>query len=577
MKHVVVVLAMALTLFGVLIALRRSSSPMIGVQRPPENTAYADDRLPGVPLGWPSTLELGVMDSPGGAASMAASAPFSFRYQYLAGGVNTGNGWATWDPDGEFVSDYIRESIAAGIIPVFTYYMIFQSAPGNSQKEPAGIYANLQNTSTMAAYFADLRLFFQRANAFANTMVVLHVEPDLWGYIQQRATIDDGATVPVQVESTGLAELAGMPDNASSLARAVVALRDAYAPNVVLAYHLSAWGTGTDMTLSDPPDGAVDTLATRSASFYRSLRSNFDLVFAEFSDRDAAFYEYQSRDGGRHWWDDEDFRRHVRFLSKFVSEADKPLVLWQIPLGNTRMQAMNNSRNHYQDNRVEWLLDDPSRSHLSEYAGAGVVAFLFGRGADGATCACDANKDGMTNPPPINGNTVPSLSADDDGGFFRQKAVEYYRAEAMLLPTDRATELETRGAPIEARSSRPAPAPQFDISTSAGAEPDSVAAGATVALVASVTSATAMAALVDVEIYDATGTKVFQRVFDDEALHPGQRQDYRFNWQPSSSGPGGAYIIKVGVFSPGWGTLLSWNDTAARVTVTAGPPLPVGY
>ncbi|MDE3094366.1 MAG: hypothetical protein KGK07_00005, partial [Chloroflexota bacterium] len=59
---------------------------------------------------------------------------------------------------------------------------------------------------------------------------------------------------------------------------------------------------------------------------------------------------------------------------------------------------------------------------------------LFGRGADGATCACDAAGDGITNPAPINGNTGVSLSADDDGGFFRQKAAAYYAAGAMRLP-----------------------------------------------------------------------------------------------------------------------------------------------
>ena len=44
-----------------------------------------------------------------------------------------------------------------------------------------------------------------------------------------------------------------------------------------------------------------------------------------------------------------------------------------------------------------------------------MVAFLFGRGADGATCPCDSNKDGVTNPAPINGNDRPSLNEDDDG------------------------------------------------------------------------------------------------------------------------------------------------------------------
>jgi hypothetical protein len=46
-----------------------------------------------LPAGWPARLELGVADSPGGAAALRATAPFLFRYQYLAGGVNTGSGW----------------------------------------------------------------------------------------------------------------------------------------------------------------------------------------------------------------------------------------------------------------------------------------------------------------------------------------------------------------------------------------------------------------------------------------------------------------------------------------------------
>ena len=84
---------------------------------------------------------------------MAQTAAYRFRYQYLAGGVNTGSGWATWNPNGAFASNYISESVAAGIVPVFTYYMIYQSAPGNTQGEYDGIYNNLQNTQTMTAYY----------------------------------------------------------------------------------------------------------------------------------------------------------------------------------------------------------------------------------------------------------------------------------------------------------------------------------------------------------------------------------------------------------------------------------------
>lgn len=40
----------------------------------------------------------------------------------------------------------------------------------------------------------------------------------------------------------------------------------------------------------------------------------------------------------------------------------------------------------------------------------------------------------MTNPDPVNGNTRASLSANDDGGFFRDRARAYYRRGAMRLP-----------------------------------------------------------------------------------------------------------------------------------------------
>ena len=97
-------------------------------------------------------------------------------------------------------------------------------------------------------------------------------------------------------------------------------------------------------------------------------------------------------------------------------------------------RPMNNTWEHYQDNKVEWLFDDPGRANLSAYVRAGVVGFLFGRGADGATCACDAAGDGVTNPAPIGANVRDSLSADDDGGFFKERAAAYYAAGATGLP-----------------------------------------------------------------------------------------------------------------------------------------------
>src|SRR4051794_22005947 len=111
-------------------------------------------------------IQLGLADQPGGASTLRKVAPFGYRYQYLAGGVNTGSGWSTWNENGTFVTRYIDESRKAGITPVFTYYMIRQSRPGSEIGDEAKAdLCNLRNASTMKAYWADLTLFFKRAGS----------------------------------------------------------------------------------------------------------------------------------------------------------------------------------------------------------------------------------------------------------------------------------------------------------------------------------------------------------------------------------------------------------------------------
>src|SRR4051794_2761755 len=303
-----------------------------------------------------------------------------FRYQYLAGGVNTGEGWATWNPGGTFASRYASESWAHGKIPVLTYYMLLQSKPGGGDEAQADL-ANLRNTETMAAYWADVRLLFQRLHS--KKTAVVHVEPDLWGYLEQ-----NGATAL-----------------AADFAHRWLQLRDELAPNVLLAWHMSGWGTKHDIVLEDPPDTAVRTYASQSAAFYRSLHAKFDISFEDFSDRDAGFYAIQQGDP-KTWFTAADFHRHLLYAQTFVRLAGVRLAAWQIPLGNSKLP---NTWGRFRDNRVEWLLGS-IRAHLQAYANAGVVAFLFGGGADGTT------------------------SARTDGGYFMQRAAAFARGGPLKLP-----------------------------------------------------------------------------------------------------------------------------------------------
>jgi hypothetical protein len=192
-------------------------------------------------------------------------------------------------------------------------------------------------------------------------------------------------------------------------------------------------GTNADLLNRNATDAEVDALGSRAGAFFNSLHAAFDVTFAEFSDRDAGFKLYH--DGApRAWWYAAGFAWMSRFLTWFSGLARTRIVLWQIPLGNTKMRAVNNTWYHYQDNKVEWFFDDPGRATLSSYARAGVIAYLFGPGGAGTTCACDAARDGVTNPAPIGSNTRESLSADDDGGYFRERAAAYYAAGPIPLP-----------------------------------------------------------------------------------------------------------------------------------------------
>jgi hypothetical protein len=364
--------------------------------------------LPPLPRQWPRTLQLGMSDPPHGAAALRRSASFGFRYVYLAGGVNTGRGWETWNPSGTFASSYAQDSWAHNAIPVFSYYEIQQSKPGAANEEQTDL-ANLHDPGTMSAYWANVQILFQR---IAGTKpAVVHVEPDLWGFLER-------------TNNTVLA---------AAFAEHWVALRDRYAPNVLLAYHLSIWGTGHDVNVTDPTDAQVRAYAATSAEFYIALHASFDLAFAEYSDRDAA-WSVTFRHGGQAWYTPRDFHRHLLYMQTFIVHSGLRVALWQIPLGNTLMRAENNTFDHYQDNRVQWLLGTNGRRHLRAYVSAGVIGFLFGRGSGDNTCACDAARDGVTNPAKINGNERLSLSADDDGGYFRAQAAAYYRAGALPLP-----------------------------------------------------------------------------------------------------------------------------------------------
>jgi len=376
----------------------------------------------------PNILSFGVGNNPIGGIDRLAGMPVGYRYQYFSGGLGA-NDWRHWNsPDGAFADLWLKESRDAGLVPVVTYYEIVHAAPYTYEDPP---FRNLQVPATMKAYFENWIFLLQRIAAFGDPVIV-HLEPDLFGYYQWNDP--DPAKTPVAVASSGLPQAANYENNARGFAKLMVALRDQYAPNVILGWHVSAWATRTDLILNQ---GDPDQLGLATANFYRALGATFDVMFAEFSDRDSGYYQKQG--SPERWWKPEDFDRYRRFVSRLSTELNQDVILWQIPIGNTLYRSGDNTVGHYQDNRAEYFLqpvvESGDTARLAQFRDAGVVAFLFGAGQDDQTKYFDARNDGVTNPDPIDNrafnhtdhlNDLPALNADDDGGFLRHGIGAYY-------------------------------------------------------------------------------------------------------------------------------------------------------
>ena len=76
--------------------------------------------LPPVPGGLPTHFGYGLFN--GTVSDMHPGVPYDYRYQYLAGGVNTGGGWQTWGTN--YAQNYVSDSRQGGYIPGFIYYNI---------------------------------------------------------------------------------------------------------------------------------------------------------------------------------------------------------------------------------------------------------------------------------------------------------------------------------------------------------------------------------------------------------------------------------------------------------------------
>jgi hypothetical protein len=416
--------------------------------------------------------------------------PFDSVYQYVSG---TGPG----TPGDYHVSTMVAFAKRAkldGRVPVLSYFRMDGNTWGpNSTKAactgsctlgdtPKRVLDHLGDANFMKYYFAGLVDALTQLNAQYTGQMVLHVEPDLSGYAQMLSNdrtrcgtdclsnvpVDDPSGVRAAVASSGQPELGSYPDTLQGFYLAVLHLRDLYAPRISLAYHVSNWATanvfrksGTNNPTNDISRGhvAVDTdaLAARvarfaaadgattsaSATFPGEPTSRYDLLFNDVMDHDAAYPEVVNGNPD-YWWDTENidlpnYSRWESYIGGITSRTGLKATLWQIPIGNQVFKVENNTKGHYQDNKVQYLF-----SHLAELPRVGVTGLIFGAGTVDSTWSLDDMLDVTDNSTVVcstrgnhSGRTIcptrDAVLADDDGGYLREQAAAYF-ASPLRLP-----------------------------------------------------------------------------------------------------------------------------------------------
>jgi hypothetical protein len=337
----------------------------------------------------------------------AAAAPFDARYAYVHSqpapssdyytAAKCHDDWSGWwgcwngstTAPGTYVTwrdDVVSQATYKGSSRpqkmLWTWYSLRDLGDAAGEGDGPGEVKAINRTDLLTRYLNDYRFFLQK---IGKTQAAIDLEPDFWGYVR---SLGDPHQVPAQVKSANPTDCGSQENSATGLAQCLISMAHKYAPNAEAGMHLSCfdWETNTQACVKS----------------YESFGAkNADFLATDVSDRDAGWYAQPAHGGSDHFWTDQKATAALQFYKTMAESVGKPVVLWQIPVGN---MAQNNTLNHYKDDKVDWFF-----SHMDQVADAHIAGLFFGPGQQEQT------------------------TVESDGGNLINKVIAYHNSGGTAL------------------------------------------------------------------------------------------------------------------------------------------------
>ncbi|KUO06976.1 lectin [Streptomyces sp. DSM 15324] len=265
---------------------------------------------------------------------------------------------------------------------LWTWYSLRDLGDAAGEGDGPGEVKAINRLDLLTRYLNDYRFFLQKIGTSHD---LVDLEPDFWGFARSLGNLHQ---VPAQVTGANPTDCGSQENSAAGLSRCLISMAHKYAPNTAVGLHLSCfdWESNLQKCVKDYADLGA---------------SNADFLATDVSDRDAGWYAQPAHGGSDHFWNDQKAAASLKFWKTMAESVGKPVVLWQIPVGN---MAGNNTPGHFKDDKVDWFF-----GHMDQVANAHIAGLLFGAGWSEQT------------------------TPESDGGNLIRKTIAYYNSGGTAL------------------------------------------------------------------------------------------------------------------------------------------------